>query len=181
LSRYNNPTKQGERRKSSMAHIELRKQRISDAKRFYEILNNPNFIYFPVKPKSLEEEEGFLRKNAEKRKKNFEHNFAILYNEKVVGAIGIKIDQHRTYIGEIGYFVDEKYWGEGIATEAVKLTEKIGVDELGLRRIEILMAIENTASEKVAIKNGYVKEGILKGKLKDGNEYRDAFLYAKIV
>jgi ribosomal-protein-alanine N-acetyltransferase len=164
-----------------MIHIELRKQRVSDAKRFYEILNNPNFLYFPAKPQSLEEEKEFLRKNPEKRKKNIEYNFAIMYEKDVIGAIGVKIDQHRTYIGEIGYFVDEAYWRKGIATEAVKLAERIGFQELGLTRIEILMDIENTASEKVAIKAGYVKEGLLKGKLKNGDAYRDAFLYAKLV
>jgi ribosomal-protein-alanine N-acetyltransferase len=164
-----------------MVRIELRKQRVSDAKRFYEILNNPNFLYFPAKPQSLEEEKEFLRKNSEKRKKNIEYNFAIMYEKDVIGAIGIKIDQHRTYIGEIGYFVDETYWRKGIATEAVKLAERIGFQELGLTRIEILMDIENTASEKVAIKAGYFKEGLLKGKLKNGDAYRDAFLYAKLV
>jgi RimJ/RimL family protein N-acetyltransferase len=40
-------------------------------------------------------------------------------------------------MGELGYFVDEKYWGKGIATEAVKLAEKIGFGKLGLKRIEI--------------------------------------------
>jgi hypothetical protein len=36
--------------------IELKYQRISDAKRFFEILNNPNFTYFDVCPKDIEAE-----------------------------------------------------------------------------------------------------------------------------
>ena len=36
--------------------ITLRYQQIGDAKRFMEILNNPNFHYFPARPASIEAE-----------------------------------------------------------------------------------------------------------------------------
>ena len=48
--------------------IELRHQRLSDAKRFFEILNNPNFKYFHVCPKDVEAEREFLRQNINKKK-----------------------------------------------------------------------------------------------------------------
>ncbi len=80
----------------------------------------------------------------------------------MVGGCGIKIDQHRTFIGEIGYFLDEEYWGKGIVTKAVKILEKIGFQKLGLKRIEVLMDPRNIGSEKVAIKCGYKKEGTMK-------------------
>ena len=48
--------------------IGLRYRQVSDAKRFYEILNNPNFEYFPVRPKSILEEEAFIMLTKEKRK-----------------------------------------------------------------------------------------------------------------
>ncbi|MCJ7801700.1 MAG: hypothetical protein MUP82_05015 [Candidatus Marinimicrobia bacterium] len=66
--------------KESNAKIELRNQRVSDAKRFFKILKNPNFTYFDICPKDLEAEKEFLRLNADKRKNNIEHNYAILYN-----------------------------------------------------------------------------------------------------
>ena len=161
--------------------IELRNQRVSDAKRFFEILNNPNFEYFHVCPKDVESEKEFLRQNAKKRKNNLEYNYAILFNGKLVGGCGIKIDQHRTFIGEIGYFLDEAFWGKGIVTKAVKILEKIGFQKLGLKRIEILMDPRNVGSEKVAIKCGYKKEGTMKKSIKDGNKFFDAHLYAKVM
>ena len=48
--------------------IKLRFQQISDAKRFVEILSNPDFIYFPAKPKTIKAEKEFLRKTIQKRK-----------------------------------------------------------------------------------------------------------------
>lgn len=160
--------------------IELRNQRVSDAKRFFEILNNPNFKYLHICPKDVESEKEFLRQNTKKRKSNFAYNYAILCNNKLVGGCGIKINQHRTFIGEIGYFLDESFWGKGIVTKAVKILEKIGFQKLGLKRIEILMNPKNIGSEKVAIKCGYKKEGALKKSVKDGEKFSDVHLYAKV-
>ena len=161
--------------------IEIMYQRVSDAKRFYEILNNPNFKYFGVKPSSAEEEKEYLRTNSKNRKNNFSHNYTIIYNSKVVGGCGIKINQHRKHIGEIGYFIDEKYWGKGIATKVVKLLEKEGFKKLGLKRIEIIMDKRNIASKKVAIKNNYKKEGILRKYIENNNKLNDSYLYAKVI
>jgi [ribosomal protein S5]-alanine N-acetyltransferase len=163
-----------------MSKISIRYQRVNDAKRFYEILSNPNFIFLTAKPKSINDERKWLEKNSKRRKDNSEWNYTILYNNKIVGAVGVKINSHRTFIGEIGYFLDEAYWGKGITTKAVKLVEKEGFKKLGLARIEILMQPKNKASERVAIKCGYKKEGLLKKSISgtDGKK-KDALLYAK--
>jgi ribosomal-protein-alanine N-acetyltransferase len=161
--------------------VTLRDQRISDAKQFFEILSNPNFIYFPAKPKSIKEEKDFLSQNKQKRISKTEFNYSIVYKENLAGAIGIRIDRFRPYVGELGYFVDEKYWGKGIASEAVKLAEEIGFGKLGLKRIEIMMIRKNKASENVAAKCGYKKEGIVRKKIFLNNQYHDGYLYAKVI
>lgn len=162
--------------------ITLRPQRVSDARRFFEILQNKKFVYFGVRPASVAEEIKFLKGNTERRRKNAEHNFTILFNGEAVGGCGIKINTRRPYIAEIGYFLDEKYWGKGIATKSVQLLEKIGFGKLKLKRIEILMNIRNKASWKVAIKAGYRKEGIMRKALKarGSNQLFDCYLYAKV-
>lgn len=130
----------------------------------------------------MKEEIKFLNKNPEWRKKNFAYNFSILLGKIVIGGCGIHINQHRSHIGEIGYFVDEKYWGKGAATKAVKFLEKIGFGKLKLRRIEILMDPKNKASKKVAIKNRYKKEGLMKRVVfsKKDDDFHDCYLYAKV-
>lgn len=162
-----------------MPKLEIMPQRISDAKKFYVILNNPNFKYFTVKPKSVNEEIKFLKGNAEKRRKNIAHNYTIVYGNEIVGGIGIKIDQHRKHLGELGYFLDEKHWDKGIMTKAVKIVEKIGFTKLKIKRMEILMLLKNIGSRKVAIKSGYKKEGIAKKKLPHNGKFLDCYVYAK--
>lgn len=163
-----------------MPKITIRYQKITDAKIFYEMLNNPNFVYLHVRPKSIFDEKKWLRDNPKRRKNNIEWNYTILFDNRTVGAIGIKINQHRKFIGEIGYFIDEDYWRRGIATQAVKLVEKEAFKKLGLTRIEIIMQPENVASEKVAIKAGYKKEGILRKAIEGKGKKEDAILYAKV-
>lgn len=163
-----------------MPKIEIRPQKVSDAKRFFEILKNPNFKFLTTEVKSIDDEIKFLKQNPEKRKRNIEHNYSILYDKFVVGYCGIKINQQRNFIGEIGYFIDEKFWGKGIATQAVKKLEIVGFSKLGLKRIEIIMDIKHKVSEKVTLKCGYKKEGIMKKSLKNKNYYFDAYLYAKV-
>ena len=125
--------------KTKNPNISLRYQQVKDAKRFFKILQSPNFTYFKVQVKSIEEEKKFLRKNKEKIKNNTEHNFTIIFKNQIVGAIGIMI-QKRVYIGEIGYFIDEKNWGKGIATKAVKLIEEklhlVKINPYRFKRIE---------------------------------------------
>ncbi len=160
--------------------IQLRKQSIADAQRFFEILSNPNFLYFGSQPESVEAELAWLEGIEKRFIELMEWNYTIIKGDEIVGAIGVKINQHRSYIGEIGYFIDEAYWGQGIATEAVRLLEIVCFEELKMTRIELLMLPENIASERVATKSGYSKEGILKKALvhKDGSK-RDCLLYAK--
>jgi len=167
-----------------MTKIQLRLQEISDAKRFYEILSNPNFTYFSANPKSVEDEENWLKDSYKYLIDGSQYNFTNLYDNEIVGSVGVKINIHRKHIGEIWYFIDEKYRGKNIATEAVKLLEEKCFSELKLKRIEIVMQPENIGSEKVAIKAGYTKEGLLKKvvETKERNwEYKDVYIYAKVL
>jgi len=145
-----------------MPKIAIRFQRVSDAKRFFEIFNNSNFEFLSTVVNCIEDEKKFLRNNLEKRKNNIEHNYAILYDNKVVGAVGVRVISYRNYIGEIGYFVDEKYWGKGIATKALKLIESECQKKLNISRMQLVIDPRNLASMKVAEKCGYKKEGLMK-------------------
>ena len=162
-------------------NIELRKPRISDAKRYLEILSHPEFTYFSAKPATLKEEQGFLRMTKTLRKEGSQYDFAIMVNGNNVGAAGIKIKQQFPYICEIGYFIDRKYWNKGIATKAVQLLEEFIAANLEIVRIEITSAKKNVGSCKVAVKSGYKKEGLMKKFLKVGEVYYDCHLYAKIL
>jgi ribosomal-protein-alanine N-acetyltransferase len=159
--------------------VSLRYQQIDDAQRFFNILANPKFIHFPVTVTSLEDEIAYLSNTEEKRKSNFEHNFSILLHNRIVGGIGIKVNQHDTFVGEAGYFVDEQYHGRGIASRALGILSDRAAGDLNISRIELIIHPENTASIRVAEKNGFSREGLLRKRMKINDEYHDALIFGK--
>jgi ribosomal-protein-serine acetyltransferase len=61
----------------------------------------------------------------------------------------------------VGYWVRTAQTGQGIATAAVRLVAQFGFEDLGLLRLELLIAVDNPASRRVAEKVGARFEGVL--------------------
>jgi RimJ/RimL family protein N-acetyltransferase len=75
--------------------------------------------------------------------------------------------EHRQ--GEIGYMVAPAARGRGVAPRAVELLTRWGFDELGLIRLELRIDVQNPASECVAERAGYQRDGVLRDvHFKDG-------------
>jgi RimJ/RimL family protein N-acetyltransferase len=84
----------------------------------------------------------------------------------VISLHTISIDNHRA---EIGYWMDEKMRGKGIATMATKILTGYGLDTLGFKRIEAAVDLENTTSQKLLISAGYEREGVLRQRVTRSN------------
>ncbi len=78
-----------------------------------------------------------------------------------VGNIKIEINKNHQF-GELGLLIGREYWGNGYATEAVKLMCDLAFAEYGLRRIVAGYYDDNEGSRRVFEKNGFETEGILK-------------------
>lgn len=113
--------------------------------------------------------------------KNAQFCFAIVYNDEVVGSIGVFRQGNIHFrTAEMGYYIGEKHWGKGITTEAVKLVSKHVFDNTDIVRIYAEPFAENTGSCRVLEKNGFILEGVLhKNAFKNG-QFRDMKLYAKV-
>ena len=64
--------------------------------------------------------------------------------------------------GEIGYMVYPAARGRGASVRAVELLSRWGFFELGLERLELRIDVTNTASERVAERAGYRRDGVLR-------------------
>ena len=67
-----------------------------------------------------------------------------------------------------------------MATSATFLLARFGFDELKLNRIEIVVAIENKPSQRVAEKAGATQEGVLRKRLVVRDRVYDAVMYSLI-
>jgi ribosomal-protein-alanine N-acetyltransferase len=79
---------------------------------------------------------------------------------------------------EIGYTIAPQARGRGIATEAVGLLVRYLFNSTRFNRLEIRMDSRNTASENVAIKCGFRKEGVACGANFVRGQHVDMNVYA---
>jgi ribosomal-protein-alanine N-acetyltransferase len=82
-------------------------------------------------------------------------------------------------VGEVSYYIWEKYWGHGFAGEALRRVVEFGFNDLKLERIQAIVDVRNTASEKVLVKAGFEKEGMLR-KYPLGRGIADVYMFAKV-
>jgi RimJ/RimL family protein N-acetyltransferase len=81
---------------------------------------------------------------------------------------------------ELGYWIGEPFWGNGIATKAVELILKYGFETLNLNRIYAGVFEHNIASMRVLEKCDFVKEGIAKQAVIKNNKVIDEHKFAII-
>ncbi|XP_021895825.1 uncharacterized protein LOC110813117 [Carica papaya] len=79
----------------------------------------------------------------------------------------------------LGYAVAAEYWGQGIATMAVKMIVSQGFKEFpDVIRIEALVQVENKASQRVLQKAGFTQEALLRKYTYNKGEVRDMFMFS---
>jgi RimJ/RimL family protein N-acetyltransferase len=99
------------------------------------------------------------------------------HSKIVLGRVGLD-DIRNAETANVGYWVRTSQTGQGIATAAVRLVAQFGFENLGLRRLELLIAVDNHASRRVAEKAGARYEGIwLAGASERGDLAMDSHCY----
>jgi ribosomal-protein-serine acetyltransferase len=96
-------------------------------------------------------------------KKEF-FTFIILDNlsDKIIGTVFIKDLDWTIPKGELGFFIDKAYEGKGIITNAVAIISNHCFQSMGLNKIFMRIAEDNVSSRRVAEKNEFKIEGVLR-------------------
>jgi len=136
--------------------------------------------WLPMVPSPYSEEDG--RAYLEQARLHWElgdaYNFAVVdESRRLLGSIAIRI--LRFNVGHIGYWMSAEARGRGIATQALKTLCRWAVDELRLGRLELATDSDNHASQRVAAKAGFQREGVMRSALenRDGSR-RDSVFFS---
>lgn len=108
-----------------------------------------------------------------------EHDaLAIELDGEVVGGIGMGANAHE-YRARLGYWMAAHARGNGTCTRALRLLSRHALEELGLQRVELITDPDNVASQRVAEKVGFRREGVLRAHLRhpDGR-IRDSVMFS---
>jgi ribosomal-protein-alanine N-acetyltransferase len=169
--------------------VSLRPITISDSDFLVELTNEPEYrkyyldrLIFQSKKEALDAVNHYLALE----NKDLAWYFIIEYKknkkspQERVGFVDLynisKVDKRAS----IGYGLDKKFWGKGIATRAGKLALK-KLSERNFHSCEATTHPKNKGSRKVLEKLGFKKIGILKDYYFENNKFIPRVLYWKIL
>jgi RimJ/RimL family protein N-acetyltransferase len=79
-----------------------------------------------------------------------------------LGTIGLHLAAGDTGLAEVGYWLAREARGRGAATIAVQLVSRWAFTVVGIDRLSLQTAPENVASQRVAERAGFTREGLLR-------------------
>ena len=130
---------------------------------------------------TVEESKSFMARAIEGHESGEQFEFLIWdENGMFLGCCGLNRLDRRFLKSNLGYWVRTDAAGRGIATAATRLLARFGFEQLGLQRIEIVAAIDNVRSQRVAEKAGAFREGVLRNGIRAGGRNVDAVCYSLI-
>lgn len=162
----------------------IRPWRMEDSPNLAEALNNKKIhdnlrdgLPYPYTAKNAEEFISAML-NSDKDKT---YAFAITVDDIAIGSIGVfRKDNihHRT--AEMGYYIAEPYWGQGLGTSAVSQVCQYIFEHTDIIRIYAEPFAYNLASCRILEKSGFVCEGVLRKNAVKNGKVLDMKLYSLI-
>jgi len=150
-----------------MDDIILKKVEDKDLNDLFEILTNAElFKYRPGKPlKNMDAVKnviGHYERDFKKQKTIFLGIFYKAAKNKMTGIAEIFDFNNEVNSLEIGYTLNQNYWGKGIATKATAMMLDFLFNKIEVNRIQATPMPVNEKSQNVLKRNGFIYEGTLR-------------------
>ncbi len=165
-------------------NISIREWKIEDAEQLRNSINNKRILEnlrdgIPY-PYTIENAKEFIKQTLN-APKDSSYSWAILVDNKVIGSIGVfRKDNIHYRTAEIGYYIAEEYWGNGIMTKVIKEVCNYIFNKTDIIRIFAEPFAYNVASCKVLEKAGFEFEGTLRNNAIKNNKILDMKMYSII-
>jgi [ribosomal protein S5]-alanine N-acetyltransferase len=105
--------------------------------------------------------------------------FAVTVDDQFAGQLTVtNIVGGSARWAQVGYWIDQRFAGQGVMPTAVALVVDYCLLELGLHRVEVAIRPENTASLRVVQKLGFTEVGYAPRYLHIDGDWRDHRLFA---
>lgn len=104
----------------------------------------------------------FIKYNQKQYKDNSSLQLGIWYEENLVGIIGFHRVDWTNHSTSIGYWLVEDCQGKGVVTKSCRALLDYAFGSLGLNRVEIRCAVENSRSRAIPERLGFREEGLMR-------------------
>jgi len=127
----------------------------------------------------VEDAAKWIARSAAARETGAEHNFlAVDARSRILGTCGLNQIRPEYRLANLGYWIRTSATGSGVATEIVVRLADFAFRETDLARLEIVVAVDNVASRRVAEKSGAIFEGVASDRIFIHGAAHDAAMYA---
>jgi RimJ/RimL family protein N-acetyltransferase len=106
--------------------------------------------------------------------------FIVDDDDRFLGGAGLNRVDTRFMRANLGYWVRTSAARRGVASAATRLLARFGFEQLGFQRIEIVAAVDNKASQRVAEKAGGHREGVLRNGIRFRGKSIDSVCFSLI-
>lgn len=97
----------------------------------------------------------------------------------LLGAVGLHA-REQPEVSEIGYWIAADARRRGVATRAVRLLSAWALANLGFDRLELMTHVDNVASQGVAERAGFTREGVLRSYATIGCGLADVVMFSLV-
>jgi ribosomal-protein-serine acetyltransferase len=166
--------------------VSIRPYQLADAAQLYAAAVESIPDVYPWLPwcrpgYQLADATGWLPIQVERWAQGLEFQFGIRSETgEYLGGCGLNGFNHEDGFANLGYWVRSGATGRGVAPEAVRLTRDWAFANTDLVRLEIVVAVENSRSARVAEKAGAHFEGILRSRIRLHGRTHDARMYSLV-
>jgi ribosomal-protein-serine acetyltransferase len=130
---------------------------------------------------TLDESRQWVRLQIEAARQRKAFEFVIVgEGGRLLGGCGINQMNPMNRVANLGYWVRTSATGRGVAPAAVRDVAAYAFRETDLIRLEIVIAVGNTRSQRVAEKVGATREGVLRSRLLLPSGPSDAVMYSLV-
>ena len=147
------------------------------------LIADPGYLRFSRTPEPVPEgyERTWMERVRNGRREGTMEIFAALDEAGTFVGLGLVPSLDReTAEAELGYAVVPDARGRGVATAILRALSRWAFDDAGVLRATLIIDVDNPASERVAQRAGYVREGILRSVHQKGDRRVDAGLWSRL-
>jgi RimJ/RimL family protein N-acetyltransferase len=160
--------------------VTLRQWREDDAPAVADICQDPEIPRWTNVPSPYTEADAreFIRETLACERAEMARAIVDAHDDTLLGAIGLRLPAPG--VGEVGYWLAAPARGRGAATRAVRLMCAWAFRQFSLARIQLHTLPGNDASERVAERAGFTREGVLRRAQWRLGAWHDVVLYSKL-
>jgi ribosomal-protein-alanine N-acetyltransferase len=169
------------------ARLIVRPYQEADAPLLFPLVSNPNSTRYTLweHHKSLDDTLFFVRDYAQSRyAEGVPEPMAVAFKDdqegKPIGSVGCYWFSQPNHAMELGYWLAEKYWGQGLMAEACQLLVSYCFATFEVQRIQARVIEGNAASVRVLEKIGFGYEGTLRSAILRRGRFEDVLIFSNL-